>query len=118
MNMDKRAKALTVAWIATALFGNVAALYGEQESVPKWPSHIQCVLDETEPLQYDRGERLPLYLWNAMDPGTLSDEAAAELVKMLNERGIGLIASWDPSKREMYLKADFVVDKWNPLQER
>ncbi len=101
--MSKYLKALVVAWVVIILFVNMDTLNGEQETAPKWPSHIQCVLDETEPLKYDRGNRLPLYLWQATDPGTLSEQAAAELVRTLNERGIGLVASWDPRKREKSL---------------
>jgi len=103
MNMDKCAKAVAVVWTAATLLGGVAGLHGEQETAAKWPSHIQCVIDETEPLKYDRGKRLPLYLWHAMDPGTLDDEAAVELVSALNERGIGLVASWNPGNRRKSL---------------
>jgi hypothetical protein len=60
---------------------------------------MQTVLDAAEPMKYDRDNRLPLYLWQAMDPGTLANETAAELVGMLNERGIGLVTSWDPGNR-------------------
>lgn len=101
--MQKCVKALFFIFIAINSLKNATILYGAEEKTTKWPAHIQCVLDETTPLKYDRGRRLPLYLWNAMDPGTLDDEKAIELVKTLNERGIGLIASWNPDKREKSL---------------
>ena len=109
--MSKYSKPLVVAWVATILFVNVDALHGEQGTAAKWPSHIQCVLDETEPLKYDRGRRLPLYLWNAMDPGTLDDEAAVELVRTLNDRGVGLISPWNPGNREKSLNNALAIAK-------
>jgi len=58
---------------------------------------IALVLRETQPLKFPRGDRLPLYVWPAMDiPG---DEAAVEAtLKALDERGIGACASWQPGK--------------------
>ena len=88
-----------VAWMAIGLSGKTLVRAAGQEDTPKWPSHIQCVLDQTTPLKYNRDKRLPLYLWQAMDPGTLDYEAATELVKVLNERGVGLVTSWDPGNR-------------------
>jgi len=102
---------LAAVWMAISFSGDAAALGGPEEKAPKWPSHIQCVLDETAPLKYDRGKRLPLYLWNAMDPGTLDNEAAAELVKTLNERGIGLVASLDPDNRDKSLTDALTIAK-------
>lgn len=80
-----------------------------QKQAPKWPDHIQVVLDSTRPLEYDRGERLPLYLWQAMDPGPLDDNSAEELVKALHERGVGLVTSWNPGNREKSLAESVVI---------
>ena len=78
--------------------------YGQTEQpVPKWPEHIQLVLDNTKPLKFDRGRRLPLYLWPAMNPGRLDEATAEVLVRELDRRGIGLICSWRPNKREQCL---------------
>ena len=60
-----------------------------------WSKNIQVVLDNTKPLKYDRGDRLPLYLWPAIDPGQLTPESAEAIVKELNNRGVGLVSSWD-----------------------
>jgi hypothetical protein len=38
------------------------------ENIP-WSDNIQVILDNTKPLQYNHGTRLPLYLWPAIDPG-------------------------------------------------
>lgn len=60
----------------------------------KWPEKIRIVLDNTKPLTSNRGSRLPLYVWPAMDPGPLSLSEAEELVSELDKRGIGLVCSW------------------------
>ncbi len=78
--------------------------YGQtKQPVPKWPEHIQLVLDNTKPLKFDRGRRLPLYLWPAMNPGRLDEATAEVLVRELDRRGIGLICSWRPDEREQCL---------------
>jgi len=61
----------------------------------KWAKHIQLVLDETKPLKFERNNRLPLYLWPAMNPGKLNDQQAEELVQLLDQRGVGLVCSWN-----------------------
>jgi hypothetical protein len=95
--------------VAISVLGGAANCCKAQNKAAKWPSHIQVVLDATEPLKYDKGKRLPLYLWQAMNPGPLDDAAAEELVKALNERGVGLITSWDPRNREKSLTDSMTV---------
>lgn len=75
----------------------------------QWPGKIQVVLENTSPLVYDRGNRLPLYLWPAMDPGPLDDATAEILVKELNSRGIGIVCSWDPEDRRKSLSEGLPV---------
>lgn len=112
--------ALLAVWVAISLAGGVAVC-----SVPvrasnktphgvttnKWPQHVQVVLDATEPLQFERGPRLPLYLWHAMNPGLLDPSTAEELLSQLNARGIGLITSWDPKNRQRSLQESLVIAK-------
>jgi hypothetical protein len=71
-----------------------------QEMTGKWSKNISTVLENTKPLKYPRDNRLPLYLWPAMDPGELDDASAENLVKELNDRGIGLICSWEEKEME------------------
>ena len=82
-------------------------------SAVQWPSHIQTVLDATEPLKYDRAGRLPLYLWQAMDPGPppIQSGASEELVRELDKRGVGLITSWDPNNRKDSLAESLMIAK-------
>ena len=75
----------------------------------KWPDNIQVVLDNTTPLKYSRENRLPLYLWPAIDPGDLSDEAAERLVKELDTRGIGIVCSWKTKDQEKFLTQAMTV---------
>jgi len=96
--------------IATVLIV-ISLTGGVTESKTQWPEHIQIVLDNTEPLTFDRGERLPVYLWQAMNPGTLDQGAAEGLLKELNERGIGLVTSWNPGKRELSLAESLTIAK-------
>ncbi len=100
---------LIVAWMAMSLVCNVAESAVAEKPKTKWPQHIQLVLDTTEPLKFDRGKRLPLYLWQAMNPGLLDPEAAQELVEQLDARGIGLVTSWDPKNREKSLKESLTI---------
>ncbi len=66
-------------------------------SQTKWPENIQAVIDNTKPLEFDRGSRLPLYLWAAMNCRILTDAEARQLVRLLDKRGIGLICTWRPN---------------------
>ncbi|OHB74739.1 MAG: hypothetical protein A2Z25_15350 [Planctomycetes bacterium RBG_16_55_9] len=102
---------VSIICVTMALAGVVTDLCGADESKAKWPEHIQIVLDATEPLEFDRGKRLPLYLWQAMNPGLLDPENAEELLKQLNARGIGLVTSWNPGKREQSLAESLTVAK-------
>ena len=81
---------------------------GERDA-PKWSSRVQTVLDVTEPLQFDRGNRLPLYLWGAISPGELDHETAERLVGELDRRGIGLVSSWSPRRLEGSLSESLTI---------
>jgi hypothetical protein len=96
-------------WIMAGLIGELAVSAGEQQRKAKWAPHVQVVLDATKPLQFDRGGRLPLYLWHAMNPGLLDPETAQELVEQLNARGIGLVTSWNPKNRERSLEESLSI---------
>ncbi len=79
-----------VALLALAPYGRVAA-----DPFPAaWPAKIRIVLENTRPLEFPRGGRLPLFLWPAMDPGDLDASGAEALVRELDRRGVGLVASW------------------------
>ena len=107
MNMHR----LIAVLIITILAPGISHAAKEKEKTAKWPPHIQVVLDNTKPLEFDRGGRLPLYLWNAMDPGQLDDKTAEDLVTELNQRGVGLISSWDPGNRKESLTNAFTIAK-------
>ncbi|NLX99794.1 MAG: hypothetical protein GXY83_27170 [Rhodopirellula sp.] len=81
----------------------------EKADSPRWSGRVQTALDATLPLKFPRGDRLPLYLWPAGNPGRLDDAAAEELVGLLDQRGVGLISSWSPSRQEDSLAQALVV---------
>ena len=101
--------------VTMSLVGNVPTLCDAKSKAVKWPASIQIVLDSTKPLKFDRGKRLPLYLWQAMDPDLLDDKTMEDLVKGLNERGVGLISSWDSENRERSLAESLMIAK---IQEK
>ena len=98
-------------WILIVLIGTAVCLSKEGNNVIKWPSHIQVVLDSTKPLKYDRGGRLPLYLWQAMKPGRINEKDLQELVAELDKRGVGLISSWNPGDRRKSLAQSLTIAK-------
>jgi hypothetical protein len=102
---------LVMLWVVAGLTGNSDGLCKAKETVAKWPAHIQVVLDATKPLKFDRGKRLPLYLWQAVDPGPLDQQATEELVRKLDERGVGLVSSWNPKNLEQSLAQSLMVAK-------
>jgi len=77
----------------------VSPLCSEEQSV-KWPDSIQVVLDNTQPLRFSRGNRLPLYLWPAIVSGKFTPEQAEMLVRELDKRGIGLVSRWEWNRPE------------------
>lgn len=94
-----------------ALGALLGVVLGSEVGAMEWPEQIQMVLDETQPLEFDRGNRLPLYLWQAMDPGEVTEAQARELVQALDERGVGLVCSWSPApaNREKSLEQALVI---------
>jgi hypothetical protein len=82
-----------------------------QENHLKIPDKIQTVLDNVKKLPFERDNRLPLYLWPAMDPGPLSDQEAEYLVDVLNSRGIALVASWKTDNREEALSQALTISR-------
>jgi hypothetical protein len=70
------------------------------EEQPAWSERIQTVLDVARPLKFPRQGRLPLYLWPATNSADLDDATAANLVEELDRRGVGLVSSWSPRRRE------------------
>ncbi|MFQ5790955.1 MAG: hypothetical protein ACE5JI_10830 [Acidobacteriota bacterium] len=59
---------------------------------------IREIIRTTRPLAEPRGERLPLYLWQAHHLGTADEEEMEWLVKQLDARGIAVLANWRPDE--------------------
>jgi hypothetical protein len=79
-----------------------------KDDTPQWNERIQAVLDNTVPLEYDRGNRLPLYLWT-LDPGQMDEAQAEILVREMDSRGVGIVCTWKPDEREQTLNACLTV---------
>ena len=67
---------------------------------------VEIVMANTSPLKHPRGNRLPLYLWPLHGLGTKDEAEAGRLLKSLDERGLPVIASWNPAaqRREQSLR--------------
>ena len=92
------------------IFFTTACFHPDEKNI-RWPDKIQVVLDNTKPLEYKTGNRLPLYLWPAMDPGELDDESAEILVSELGKRGIGIVCSWEMGNRDKSLSQGLIIAK-------
>lgn len=75
----------------------------------EWADDIQVVLDNTTTLEYDRGTRLPLYLWPSTGNWDLSPYAAEQLVIELDKRGVGLVTSWDTKDSSKLISQCLIV---------
>ena len=81
-----------------AIAANSTAECGQPVDVPV---NIRTVLENTEPLQHSRGDRLPLFVLPIT--GALAgcdDSQAAALLQELDERGIGYTVNWSPGQFE------------------
>lgn len=76
-----------------------------------WNEKINAILNNTKPLEHDRSERLPLYLWSAKDLGEFDDNSAEILVEELNKRGIGIVCSWNKIDMEQSLSRGLTIAK-------
>jgi len=72
----------------------LALLAGQGE--PSDAELIHAIIDNTEPLEAPRGDRLPLYIWPAHRLGTTNENALVEILTALEARGMAAIASWRP----------------------
>jgi len=76
----------------------------EEAQKVKLPENIKVVLEHTKELQWARGKRLPLYVWPIMQQlGGLDDGQAEKVVRELDGRGIGMVASWNFGNKEKTL---------------
>jgi hypothetical protein len=73
----------------------LAILAGQGE--PTDGELIRAIIDNTEPLEAPRGERLPLYVWPAHALGTTDEDELVEILTALEARGMAAIASWKPN---------------------
>jgi hypothetical protein len=92
-----RLKQALVLSLGAVLVGFYAAAGFAADAKPKPPTRLEIVEDiiaHTQPLKFPRGNRLPLYLWSVNDIPTDDPAKTEEILKKLDERGIGVCMSW------------------------
>ena len=67
------------------------------QSEPSDSELIHAIIENTEPLEAPRGDRLPLYIWPAHRLGTTNEDELVEILNALEARGMAAIASWRPN---------------------
>jgi hypothetical protein len=81
-----------------------------------YPQGARVILENTAPLQYPLGARLPLFLWPAHDAIVEDASLQESIVRDLNARGVAVIASWQPgTDRDRSLQSALQVGR---IQER
>ena len=73
-----------------------------QESIlNKLSDNLRIVLQKTRPLEFSRGNRLPLYVWPIIGQlQNLNDNEAEQVIKLLDQRGIATSVSWSPGNKK------------------
>lgn len=92
------------------LFNSCNSAVKEDEN-ETWPENIQTIIDNTNYLEFDRGTRLPLYLWPAIDPGAVDANTAEAIVKELDKRGVGVVCSWKLKDLDESLSRGIIIAK-------
>jgi len=91
---------INVLW-ATGL--PLAVAQSNQILFDEYPQAIKTILNCTQPIETALGNRMPLLLW-PVHAGVVQDEKIQEaIIRDLNSRGIAMIATWNPGKRQQSL---------------
>lgn len=78
-------------------------------SLAQYSENIEVVLENTLALEYERGNRLPLYFWPLLNPGDLDQKEAEELIAELDSRGVALVAIWKTENRMEVLEQALII---------
>lgn len=79
------------------------------DNLNTFPTEVHTILDQTKPLTHARRDRLPLLLWPA-HTAVVEDEAAQRrIIRELDSRGVAVLATWDPSRKQESLTASMRV---------
>lgn len=82
------------------------AVEGSDKFMNKIPADYKVVLQNTEPLKYPRGDRMPLFSWRLMrNLENLNPAEIETLLKKMDKRGIGCASSWHPNNKEKVVQA-------------
>lgn len=61
---------------------------------------LKVVYGASRPLEHERGDRLPLYVWACHDIVTGNEADMKHTLRRLADRGIAVISSWEKGKRQ------------------
>ena len=86
---------MTIKRIAVVPFLIILFFSCREEKKKQWPPKVEVILTNSSYLKYGNGNRLPLYLWPAIDPGDFSPSDTRQLVDEFKKRGIGIVSSWN-----------------------
>ena len=96
-----------VIWTAISLLGCPANHCRVQKQAPKWPEHIQVMLDSTRSLKYDRGERFNINATRCLDSFFNGDPRTAHI----DDEGNPF---WDTSFGKKNMGCPFALDFRRP----
>jgi len=74
------------------------------DSPAELPRNLRVVMENTQPLQFDRHGHLPLLILPISNSlATINDGRSEQILRDLDRRGIGYTVDWDPNNFERSL---------------
>jgi hypothetical protein len=102
--MGNHVRVCLVALLVLASFA-----FGEEKKRPSsFKEWLELIIQETQPLKFPRGDRLPLYVWAAIMEGIQDEAEMTRLLQALDERGIAALVRWSGGKA-MQQSIDYAV---------
>ena len=88
---------------ALVVLSVMAAADGKEPAAKAFPASIRTVLANTKPLEYPRGDRLPLLLWPVLGGEVDDDGEQEDIIRQLDDRGVAMMATWNYDDKEASL---------------
>jgi hypothetical protein len=75
-----------------------------EEVKPVTPlDRARLVIEETRPLEVDRGDRIPFIVWPLQNVTAETDDDLEDVLKQLADRGIAVVTNWNTRNKEASL---------------
>ncbi|MFO1500300.1 MAG: hypothetical protein U1G07_18260 [Verrucomicrobiota bacterium] len=88
-------------WVLAAEAAGTESQVGKTDQFSDLPPGLRTVLQQTEPLPYPRGNRLPLFILPIQDSlRHLNDSQTDSALEALSRRGIAYTTSWNPAQSD------------------